>query len=155
MIQSLCFLQETTLTDFVLKIDRDPQKGDLTDLNVYQEFMAYEMVMLLHRAYTRNRYYGNRKGVLISQLDKEGAWKVIRHFSLNVLTDLFEGPYHLKPGFPWARKSGFFLSNVFFEDENLIAIPRTGWLAEKILGLNESSDSGGSKSFHDEADQGF
>ena len=127
------FAQVAALTTVTFLADNDtPRDADLRSqffesyvepdtpsLSVFRSALAYESLMLLHRAFTSSQYHG-----------------------YSDILDAFhtEGPFSRKPP---RRLSGILATHTFKSANHAAAvdsIPRTGWVAENTIRVNTTSN---------------
>lgn len=90
----------------------------ISRLSIYQEYLSYESIMLLHRAYTRSQYLG-----LSSFME---SWAT-------------EGPFDINN---FTRKSGILIANVFSggDKDKVETIPGIDWLMERSITIKSDND---------------
>ena len=91
-------------------------------LGVFRDALAYETVMLMHRAFTSAQYHGYED--MFTAFSEQGPFT-------SPTSDM--GP---------RRASGLMLVNVFNSRRSggVESIPKTGWLAEMIIRIRQSED---------------
>jgi hypothetical protein len=91
-------------------------------LDVFRAALAYETVMLMHRAFTSSQVNGQDN--VFDSFESEGPFVIVQR-----------GP---------RRKSGIMLSHSFLgkekEETTMVAVPRTGWIAEMEIRVNTNTD---------------